>query len=49
MRKAQKEGIEMELLIALAFVVTVDILAIWFGKDSREGVDRRPESLGIIH
>jgi hypothetical protein len=39
----------LELLIPTILAIVLAILAIPFGVDSREGLDRKPESLGIIH
>ena len=38
------------LMLALAILsIVLAALAIPFGVDSREGIDRKPESLGILH
>jgi hypothetical protein len=38
---------KMELLIPILVILIIDLLAIPFGADSRYGVDRPPESLGL--
>ena len=39
---------EMELFIAALFLVALAILAPIFGEDSRFGVERDPNTLGLI-
>lgn len=39
----------LELLIPMILAIVLAILAIPFGADSREGLERKPESLGIVH
>ena len=39
----------LELFVPVILAIVLATLAIPFGADSREGLDRRPESLGILH
>lgn len=39
----------LELFVPVILSIVLAALAIPFGVDSREGLDRRPESLGIVH
>jgi hypothetical protein len=49
-RHTIKDGKRMfELLVPVILSIVLAVLAIPFGADSREGLDRRPESLGIVH
>jgi hypothetical protein len=37
----------MELIVLIAMFIALDILALLYGADSREGVDRDPRMLGL--
>jgi hypothetical protein len=39
----------LELFVPVVLSIVLAVLAIPFGVDSREGLERRPETLGIIH
>jgi hypothetical protein len=38
-----------ELFVPVVLSIVLAVLALLFGVDSRESVDRKPETLGIIH
>ena len=45
----KKDGMTMELLVPIILIVALAFLANRFGADSREGIERSPETLGIHH
>jgi hypothetical protein len=39
----------MEFIIFFVALIVLDVLALRFGADSRNGIERDPQTVGIIH